>query len=29
MIYVLKIGCAWQDLPKRYGSSSTCWRSTS
>lgn len=23
---VLKTGCAWEDLPREYGSDSTCWR---
>ncbi|HRE48460.1 MAG TPA: IS5 family transposase [Aggregatilineales bacterium] len=26
ILYVLKTGCAWRDLPKEYGSDSTCWR---
>ncbi len=26
ILYVLKTGCAWADLPKEYGSPSTCWR---
>jgi transposase len=26
ILYVLKTGCAWQDLPVEYGSDSTCWR---
>ena len=26
IIYVLKIGCAWADLPREYGSPTTCWR---
>ena len=26
ILYVLKTGCAWSDLPKEYGSSTTCWR---
>ena len=26
IIYVLKTGCAWQDMPTRYGSYVTCWR---
>jgi transposase len=26
IIYILKTGCAWADLPKRYGSYVTCWR---
>ena len=24
--YVLKVGCAWADLPRKYGSPTTCWR---
>jgi len=23
---VLHTGCRWQDVPREYGSSSTCWR---
>jgi len=23
---VLKTGCAWEALPREYGSDSTCWR---
>lgn len=27
ILYVLKTGCRWEDLPpERYGSSVTCWR---
>ena len=26
ILYVLKMGCAWEDLPREYGSASTCWR---
>jgi len=26
ILYVLKTGCAWQDLPRQYGSPTTCWR---
>jgi len=26
ILYVLKTGCAWEDVPREYGSSSTCWR---
>lgn len=26
IIYVLKTGCAWRDLPEQYGSYVTCWR---
>jgi len=26
IIYVLKTGCAWADLPREYGSPTTCWR---
>jgi transposase len=26
ILYVLKTGCAWEDLPREYGSDSTCWR---
>ncbi len=26
ILYVLKNGCAWQDLPPEYGSGTTCWR---
>ena len=26
MLYVLKTGCAWADLPPAYGAASTCWR---
>jgi transposase len=25
MLYVLKTGCAWEDLPREYGSAVTCW----
>jgi transposase len=26
ILYVLKTGCAWEDLPREYGSDTTCWR---
>jgi transposase len=26
IVYVLKTGCAWADLPAAYGSATTCWR---
>jgi transposase len=26
MLYVLKSGCAWEDLPGEYGSDTTYWR---
>lgn len=26
IMYILKTGCAWQDLLAEYGSSTTCWR---
>src|SRR5215211_4999887 len=26
ILHVLRTGCRWQDVPKEYGSSSTCWR---
>jgi transposase len=26
ILYVLKTGCAWADLPRKYGSYTTCWR---
>lgn len=26
ILYVLKTGCAWADMPRQYGSPSTCWR---
>lgn len=26
ILYVLKTGCAWADLPPEYGSDTTCWR---
>ncbi len=26
ILYVLRAGCRWQDLPREYGSSVTCWR---
>lgn len=26
ILYVLRTGCRWRDLPKQYGVSSTCWR---
>jgi transposase len=26
VLYVLRTGCRWQDVPREYGSSSTSWR---
>lgn len=26
ILYVLRTGCAWADMPERYGSYVTCWR---
>jgi transposase len=26
IVYVLKTGCAWADMPSAYGSPVTCWR---
>ena len=26
ILFVLKSGCRWGDLPSRYGSATTCWR---
>ena len=26
ILYVLKTGCAWEDMPSEYGSDTTCWR---
>lgn len=26
VLYVLRTGCRWEDVPKEYGSPSTCWR---
>lgn len=26
ILYVLRTGCRWQDVPREYGSPSTCWR---
>ena len=26
VLYVLKTGCAWEDVPRQYGSPATCWR---
>ncbi len=26
ILYVLRTGCRWQDLPPRFGSPVTCWR---
>lgn len=26
IVYVLKTGCAWADVPRDYGSPTTCWR---
>ena len=25
-LYVLRTGCRWEDVPREYGSHSTCWR---
>ena len=26
VLYVLRTGCRWEDVPREYGSPSTCWR---
>ena len=26
ILHVLRTGCRWQDVPREYGSPSTCWR---
>ena len=26
ILYVLRTGCRWQDVPREYGSTTTCWR---
>ena len=26
ILYVLRTGCRWEDMPRGYGSSVTCWR---
>jgi transposase len=26
ILYVLRTGCRWQDVPQEYGSPTTCWR---
>jgi len=26
VLYVLRTGCHWEDVPREYGSPSTCWR---
>ena len=26
ILYVLRTGCRWEDVPREYGSPSTCWR---
>jgi transposase len=26
VLYVLKTGCTWADMPREYGSPTTCWR---
>ena len=26
ILYILKTGCAWANMPRNYGSASTCWR---
>jgi transposase len=26
ILYVLRTGCRWEDVPRDYGSSTTCWR---
>ena len=26
ILYVLKTGCAWMDMPRQYGAYATCWR---
>ena len=25
ILYVLRVGCRWKDLPRQYGAYSTCW----
>ena len=26
ILYVLRTGCRWEDVPREFGSSTTCWR---
>jgi transposase len=26
ILYVLRTGCRWEDVPRQYGSPATCWR---
>ena len=26
ILYVLRTGCLWEDVPREYGSPTTCWR---
>jgi transposase len=26
ILYVLRTGCRWEDVPREYGSPATCWR---
>ena len=26
ILYVLRSGCRWQDIPRQYGAPNTCWR---
>jgi transposase len=26
ILFVLKTGCTWEDVPRIYGSPATCWR---
>ena len=26
ILYVLRVGCRWKDLPREYGGAVTCWR---
>lgn len=26
ILHVLRSGCRWQDMPRRYGAPNTCWR---
>jgi transposase len=26
ILFVLKTGCTWDDMPREYGSPTTCWR---
>lgn len=26
ILFVLRTGCRWKDMPREYGASSTCWR---